>query len=233
MKRIHFGLAGVMVCLACCMAIAQPKLEAVQGLTFNLGTISRGMVMTHQVTLKNAGTEVLHLGPIEASCGCTGAVASEESLRPSTSTTLTITFNSKNFTGQVHKTVTVKTTPAIDPPMVIEFTATVIDEITVQPSQLWYKDAEVGRMSSRTVTVTNNGKEPLKLTAWHSGLAGLVLKLPAGAIEPGKSADIVAEFTPEKVNSILSEAAFVTTSNPNRPELFLPVYGNAKEFKFQ
>jgi hypothetical protein len=233
MKRWHVWRWGILWLLACSMGSGEPRLVVVEGRTFDLGTVSRGMVKTHQLTLKNTGTETLRLGPIEASCGCTGAIASNENLRPGESTTLTITFNSRNFTGQVHKTVTVKTTPSIDSPVLIEFTATIIDEITLQPQQLWFKDAEVGRTSRVSITVKNYGKEPLRLIGWHSQLSGLTLTLPSAPIEPGKSAEILAEFVPEKVSPIVSDAAFVNTSNPNRSELYLPVYGNAKEFKFQ
>jgi hypothetical protein len=233
MKQWQICLWGMLLAFAAMCATAQPKLEITEGRTFDLGTISRGAVVTHNLTLKNSGSETLKLGPIEASCGCTGAIASSESLKPGETTTLAITFNSRNFTGQVHKTVTVRTTPSTDNPLVVEFTATIIDEITLQPQQLWFKDAEIGRSSKVIVIITNNGKDPLKLTGWHSQLAGLTLTLPAASVESGKSAEIIAEFVPQKVAPILSEAAFVNTSNQNRSELFLPVYGNAKEFKFQ
>jgi hypothetical protein len=233
MTTYRIGALGGLVFSAVVLGFAQPKLEVVEGRKFDLATIARGIVVTHQLTLKNSGSEGLRLGPIEASCGCTGAIASDENLRPGEATTLTITFNSKNFTGQVHKTVSVKTTPPIDPPILIEFTATIIDEITLHPQQLWFKDAQIGRTSRMTVVIANNGKEALRLTSWHSALGGLVLTLPSTPIEPGKSAEIVAEFTPQKVNTILSDAVFVNTSNPNRAELYLPLYGNAKEFKFE
>lgn len=221
------GLAGLS------MATGQPQLIAVEGQKFDLGTIFRGVVVDHHLTLKNTGTEALHLGPIEASCGCTGAIASSDSLHPGETGSLAITFNSKNFTGKVRKTVSVRTTPPTVPPLLIEFTATIIDEIACTPEQFWFKDAEVGKKSRMVITVKNNGKEPLRLTGWHSQIAGLTLLLPSTPIDTGKSAEVVAEFTPEKAAPIISDAVFLTTSNPRRSEMFLPVYGNAREFKFE
>jgi hypothetical protein len=221
------GVAGLSI------AIAQPKLLAVEGQKFDLGTVFRGMVVDHHLTLKNTGTEALHLGPIEASCGCTGAIVSSENLLPGDTGSLAITFNSKNFTGQVRKTVTVRTNPATTPPLLIEFTATIIDEITCTPQQFWFKDAEVGKKSRLVITVTNNSKEPLRLTGWRSQLAGFTIILPSAPIDTGKSAEVVAELTPEKAAPMISEAVFLTTSNPRRPELYLAVYGNAREFKFE
>jgi hypothetical protein len=213
-------------------ATGQPKLTVVEGTKFTFGTMNRGAVVEHQVTLKNVGKESLHLGPIDASCGCTGAIASNEDLEPGQSTALTITFNSKNFTGAVRKTVTVRTSPAMEQAIVIEFTATIIDEITNTPQQFWYKDAEVGRKSRIVITIKNNGKEPLRLTGWRSQLAGFSMTLPSDPIAQGDSTQIVGEFTPQKVAPVISDAVFVHTSNPRRAELYFPVYGNAREFKF-
>jgi hypothetical protein len=221
------GLAGLSI------ASAQPRLLAVEGEKFDLGTIFRGMVVDHHLTLKNTGTEALHLGPIEASCGCTGAIVSSENLRPGETGSLAITFNSKNFTGQVHKTVTVRTTPPITPPLLVEFTATIIDEIACTPQQFWFKDAEVGKKTRMAITVRNNGKEPLRLTGWRSQLAGFTMILPSAPIDTGKSAEVVAELIPEKAAPIISDAVFLTTSNPRRAELYLAIYGNAREFKFE
>jgi hypothetical protein len=233
MKNRLSGLAGILLLAALTQSVAQPKLQVVEGLKFDLGTIFRGAVVDHQLTLKNAGTEALRLGPIEASCGCTGAIVSSENLRAGETGALNITFNSKNFTGQVHKTVTVKTTPGMDSPLLIEFTATVIDEIAITPQQFWFKDAEVGKKSRIVLSVNNNGKEPLRLTGWRTQLEGFVLTLPSGPIDPGKSAEIVAEFTPAKPAPIISDAVFLNTSNQRQPEVYLPVYGNAREFKFE
>ena len=233
MKTGTFFMLGCVGLANIAIAFAQPRLLVVEGQKFDLGAVFRGTVVDHHLTLKNAGTEALHLGPIEASCGCTGAIASNEDLRPGETGSLAITFNSKNFTGQVHKTVVVKTTPATDPPLLIEFTATIIDEITCTPQQFWFKDAEVGKKSRLVITVKNNGKEPLRLTGWRSQLAGFTLTLPSTPIDTGKSAEVVAELTPEKAAPIISDAVFLTTSNPRRPELYLAVYGNAREFKFE
>ena len=73
---------------------------------FDLGKIDRGVVAKKELTIKNAGTEKLVLGNVEVSCGCTGTVVSNKELLPGDTTSLLITFNSKNFNGPVHKTVT-------------------------------------------------------------------------------------------------------------------------------
>jgi len=233
MKTRALFLLGCSGLAALSIVSAQPKLLVVEGKKFDLGTVFRGTVVDHKLTLKNAGNEPLHLGPVEASCGCTGAIVSNEKLRPGETGSLAITFDSKNFTGHVTKTVTVRTSPATESPLLIEFTATIIDEITVTPQQFWFKDAEVGKKSQITITIRNAGKEPLRLTGWRSQLAGFTLTLPSAPVDTGKSVEITAEFIPEKASPIISDAVFVNTSNPRRSELYLPVYGNARAYKFE
>jgi hypothetical protein len=221
--------------VACCAASAftQPAIQIADGRDFDLGTILRGNVVEHKVTITNSGKEVLELGEIEASCGCTGTVISRRSIRPGESGTLSITFNSRNFSGRVHKTVAVHSNAANEPRLMIEFTALVLDEILVAPAHLWFKDAEVSRNSRMSLKVTNNGKEPLRLTGWRCQLAGFTLTVPSEPIDSGKTAEVVADFIPAKVATIISDGMFLMTSNPRQPEVFVPIYGNVREFKFE
>lgn len=215
------------------LASAQPAIQIADGKSFDLGTILRGTVVEHKLTIANKGTEVLELGDIEASCGCTGTMLSRNSIRPGETGTLSITFNSRNFSGKVHKTVAIQSNAANEPRMVVEFTAVVLDEILVSPGHIWFKDAEVSRKSRMSLTVKNNGKEPLKLTGWRCQLAGFSLTIPVDTIGPGKNATLEAEFVPAKAAPILSDGVFLQTSNPRQSEVFIPIYGNAREFKFE
>jgi len=231
--RTHSAVfASILVVFTVTIAACQPKLTVVEGTKFNFGSMNRGAVVEHKLTLKNTGKESLHLGPIDASCGCTGAIASDEDLEPGQTASLAITFNSKNFNGTVRKTVTVRTSPALEQPIIIEFTASIVDEIVISPQQFWYKDAEVGRKSRIVINLKNNGKEPLRLTGWRSQLAGFTMNLPSEPIAQGDSVQIVGEFAPQKAAPVISDAVFVHTSNPRRAELYFPVYGNAREFRF-
>ena len=210
---------------------AQPKLEIEGGTKFDLGNIYRGTVVEKKLTLKNTGSGTLIVDKVEVSCGCTGTVVSNDHIPPGQTGTLLITFNSKNFSGNVRKTLTVSTNVPEAASTLIEFTAKITDEIIANPQQLWFKDAEVGKTSASTLTIRNDGKEDLELTGSRTQLAGLVVKLPSGAIKPGKEGKVVAEFTPKGPVPIIADGIFVKTSNIRQPEVFIPVYGNAKEVK--
>ena len=225
------GIAGALWCVFA--ASAQPKLEVGGGETFDLGKIYRGTNVDHQLTIRNTGSDTLRLGRVDVSCGCTGTVVSSDRIPPGGSGTLQITFHSQNFSGPVHKSVTVHSNADGAPETVIQFTAQVIDEIGLNPQTLLFRNADVKRLNVVTLSVSNNGAAPVSLTGYRTQMKGLVLKLPAEPIPPGGTVEIRAEFTPEAAVSMISEGVFLTTSNQRRPEIFIQIFGNAREFSFE
>ncbi len=212
---------------------AQPKIEIVGGNKFALGNINRGKKVEHVVVVKNIGDKPLEIGKIDVSCGCTGAVATSSSIAPGKTGEVGITFNSTNFTGQVTKAVTINSNAANDPAARFEFTANVIQEIAMNPQQFWFKDAEVGRVNSATITITNNSTEPVTLSSYNSGLQGLTVKLPKDPIAPGKSADVLAELKAKAAMQVLNDGVTIQTTSKNEPSVYVRIFGSVKEFKFQ
>ena len=207
------------------------KLAVLEGTQFDFGKIYRGSVMERTLTLKNAGTDTLVMGNIGVSCGCTGAMVTADRIAPGESGSVRITFNSKNFVGPVHKTVTLNSNGDSLGYTIIEFTATVIDEIGLNPQSIIVPGAEVNKTSTLILTVTNSGMTPLSLTGFRTDLKGLVLKLPPAPIPPGGTGEIHVEFTPEAPSPMLTDGVFVTTNNMRQPELYLQVYGGVRQSK--
>jgi len=209
----------------------QPRIMVEGGTNLDFGTINRGDVIKKKIVVRNTGTDTLILRRVVPSCGCTGAVAAGDHILPGQSGSVDITFNSQNFTGAVHKTVSIETNVPDSPQTVIAFTATIVDEITLTPANCFLKDAVVGKPAALTIVVKNSGKGEFTLTGYTTDLAGFKLKLPGAPIKTGQSAEIKVTFTPTKAVPVLYESALVKTSNPRRPELYLPIYGNVREAK--
>lgn len=214
-------------------APAQPRIEIAGGDSLSLGSISRGSVIERTLTIKNTGKGELVLHDVDASCGCTGTVLSSKTIPGGGTGSLRVTFNSKNFVGPVHKSVTIRSNASNSPVHLIRFTATVTQEIMLSPQHFWFKDAEVGRTESAEITVRNEGKEDLRLSGYRCALKGFVLQLPAAPISPGTEARLKATFTAAQTTPVIADAVFVDTSNPRMAELYIPIFGNAKEFRFE
>ncbi|RPH36721.1 DUF1573 domain-containing protein [bacterium] len=207
---------------------AQPKLELVGGSKFDLGSVYRGAMAERYITLKNSGTDTLLISRVDVSCGCTGTMVSNDHIAPGDTGGLLITFNSKNFRGAVHKTVTVNSNDPSQPQALIQFEGTVVEDVVVTPEYLWFQDAEVGVKNTRMLTIKNDGKEGLLLRTFSSQLPGLSLALPAEPIRPGTSVQLPVVYTPAAANPVLAERMTITTSDPHQPEIVVAVYGNAK-----
>jgi len=212
---------------------AQPKLQVVGDATFSLGTVYRGDIVQRNVQLKNSGSDTLVIGNVEVSCGCTGTAVARDHIPPGGTGNLLIKFNSSNFTGEIHKSVTINSNAAGTPRTLIQFTGTVVDEILIDPAQFWFRDAEVGRVDTMGITIKNNGRDTLRLKGFHTRLDSVMVRLPGTPLKPGESVRIIASFIPKKETPVLVEQVYVETSNPRRPDLAIPVYGNVKVFKFQ
>ena len=232
MKRRYLVTLMLLCCALHSRSVAQPKLEIVEGTALDFGSINRGEVITRDITLRNAGTETLVIGRAEASCGCTGTLVSSDHIAPGETGSLQIMFNSKNFSGPVHKSITINSNAGEAAKTVLAFTVNVIDEVKVLPGYFMFRDAMVGRASTYSIKVRNEGTEAFEIIGSKTQLEGFSIKLPTNPIKPGESVDIVATLTPKAV-ATLSDGVSLTTTNTHQPEVYIRILGNVKEFKFE
>ena len=218
---------------AASILVAQPKIEIAGGTKFSFGDIYRGKKVERTILVKNVGSETLELGKIDVSCGCTGTVATQKSISPGKTGEVLITFNSANFSGKIHKTVTINSNAAGAAQTMIEFEGNVIQEIAVNPPQFWFQNAEVGRSSWSKITITNNSKQPITLTNYETECQGFSVALPKGPIKPGESVELNAELNAKAATQVLNNSVTIKTSSKNEPDLFVRIFGSVKEFKFQ
>lgn len=227
------GLVAAGALLLSGPAAAQPKLTVDGGTKLSLGSMKRGDVVDRTITLRNTGNATLELGNVEVSCGCTGAVTSSKSVAPGKTATVKITFNSKNFSGQVHKTVTILSNAPGQERTVVEFTADIREEVTVNPPQFLFMNAEATQVATASISIRNNGTTPLVIKGYRTALEGLTVKLPPGPIPPGEAAGITAEFRPKAPKPVVTDLVVFETSSAAQPEVLVYVYGSVREFKFQ
>jgi hypothetical protein len=225
-------VAGILLAIAA-VAVAQPRIAVGEGTSLDLGRIYRGALVEKTLTVNNPGTEELVLGAIDASCGCTGTAAAAKNVRPGGSTTILLRFNSRSFEGPIHKSITINSNAADHPQLQVEFTAVVVVEFAVDPAQFWFRNADVGRRNSSAVAVTNNGSEPVEFTDCQTRLKGLDVEFPKVPLAPGQTDSIRAVFIPESAASVIIEDIRIATTSSRQKELVIPVFGNAREFKFE
>ena len=92
---------------------------------------------------------------------------------------------------------------------------------------------EVGRKSVATIKVKNESAKEQLITGYRTQVENFVIKYPPKKILPGESLDITAEFTPKSAKPVLSDGVFITTSSQSQSEVYIYIFGNVKEFKFE
>ena len=231
-RRLRLSVLIIASIFLTARACTQPGIEVIGGTSLQLDTLYRGEIVERTVTLKNTGNLPLIIQSVKASCGCTGTLVSRDSIPPGGSGTIVITFNSKNFVGRVQKKVTVYSNAQNSRATVIDFTATVVQEIVLEPVQFWFKDADVGKANTATIALRNEGTDDLTLKGYTTRLEGFTLQFPTHPLSPGEEIQLVAEYTPKEAASVIAEAVFLQTSSSRQSELYIPIFGNAKDFRF-
>ena len=82
---------------------------AFDNLTFDFGTIKHGETVSHEYTFTNKGKSNLLIRKVQASCGCTAVMTSEQLIAPGKTGKIKATFDSAGKTGRQNKMITVIT----------------------------------------------------------------------------------------------------------------------------
>jgi len=113
---IVLAFAALMI-TGCNMADHQPQagstrdsttIQWLDSIDQNIGSIHKGEVVEIRWHFKNTGDKPLIVEKVTPGCGCTSANGPKQPVAPGKEDVITATFDSKNFEGTQHKSVTVQ-----------------------------------------------------------------------------------------------------------------------------
>jgi hypothetical protein len=203
---------------------AQPRIQVVGGTTFNFGDVYSGTKVTHNAMLKNAGTDTLFIKDVTAQCGCTAAMTSKKILAPSDTGSISITFNTGSYTNKVTKHVYVTSNDTTTPKLTIEFSANVINVLTVSPNYLTFNIQKNDSTYVKSITLTNTSKSSVKILSVNSKVNGLKATLMKNQLMPGDQTELQAVFRPTK-RETMDGIIELTTDHPNQSRIEIKVFG--------
>ncbi len=93
---------------------------------FDLGQIQEGQVVEHTFTFANRGSDTLRISKVDASCGCTAALASANVVAPGGEGGIKASFNSAGRIGKTKKSVYVRSNDPASPLVTLTFTVEVL-----------------------------------------------------------------------------------------------------------
>jgi len=211
---VCFCMAGFLPCLL----YSQPALRVVGGDDFSFGDISNyGPPHSRILTIRNTGTDTLVISSVYAICGCTGTLLSGDHISPGDSAALEITFNQREFTGPITKIVQLGSNDPARKTTTITFTANVIKGLFIDPEYVFITTV-VDSTTVVPITITNLGKNDVRILSLHSSDTLLSVKLSRDEVGEGDDAVIQAKFTPKHTGMISEDIGF-TTDYPLQPSL--------------
>jgi len=84
------------------------------------GKIKQGEILKHDFIFKNETKGVLNITGVNTSCGCTASQSDKKSLKPGEAATISVSFNSHGYLGEVKQFIYVNTDSAVMP--IVKFT---------------------------------------------------------------------------------------------------------------
>lgn len=221
-------ILSVTVMLSLCLvatAFATPAVH-VKEPAFNFGSISEGTKVDHVFTLTNEGDTPLTILQVTSSCGCTAATVSSKTIQPKGTGEIKSTFNSSNFSGNIHKTISVQTNDPKTPTVTLTMKGTVTTTIQLNPKQLNFGQVKPNTPTTLPLTITNMGQKTLKITGVKTPMPQVALKTEKSVLKAGEQTKILVTVTARPEDRILSGYLTITTDNPDKGEIMVPIYGS-------
>jgi hypothetical protein len=164
MTKTIIALVGFLACTA--SATAQPKIEF-PGSPWDFGEMLQSQAVLHKFEVRNAGKDTLFISRVKPACGCTSAPLTKDVIGPGESIWMDVTFNSKRFSGEVHKTVTFFSNDPAEPEAKLAFTATI--ETARKTVESLEEPVDLGNLLPNTgkqaqIRLINIGDQPYRLT---------------------------------------------------------------------
>jgi len=211
---VCFLMAGLLPCLL----YSQPVLTVEGGTEFTFGEIPNfGPSHAKVLIIRNTGTDTLVIQHVYAICGCTGTLLSGDHIPPNDSAQLEITFDQREFTGNVTKTVQLATNDPARRTVTINFTSNVVKALDIDPEYV-FVTTSVDSTTTVPITISNLGTTEVRILTLRSSDSLVRVRLSRDKVGEGEDAVIEATFTPKHSGMISGDIGF-TTDHPLQPSL--------------
>ena len=211
--------------------LAQPKLVIIGGDVYDWKEVkvTEGPLKA-KIQIKNEGDELLKIDEVKPGCGCTTAPLDKNELKPGEVATLNVTFNINSYSGNVAKSISIRSNDPKAPRKFLEIRANVIREIILKPSTyMAFRDLQVGRSNSTTMYIKNNSQQKINFSNLRIVPEESSLKLNITSnfsLDPGQEMELIGTMTPTTVGYQNCKIV-MDTDHPDFKTLSISAYGTA------
>lgn len=216
--------------------------------SLDFGKLKQMETRTAKVKVTNVGAGLLVIEDVRADCGCTVPELTTKALRAGESTELTVHFDSKSFSGPIHKLIKITSNDPDRRLVELPLAADIRAVLLVDPvsERVGFSSGLLGEVASRSVTFTapdvtlrlqadktQKGLFDVKVVNGVDGdpqKARLEITRPA-RMKPGQHDDVVRVTTnvPERPSVDISMRATITGEVSTHPEAVSFLYRPAFE----
>ncbi len=208
--------------------LSAPQL-ATEAVNYDFGDIIQGEKVEYVFRFRNTGDEILEVGNVRSSCGCTAALLSAKRIAAGDTGELKTTFDSTRFKGGVNKVVTIDTNDPKVPQLVFSMHGNVKAELLLQPERVnWGKVPRDAPLTSKVI-ITNQGSASVNLQPPRATDPAVSAELNGLQLKPGAQVEleIAAKFPEQKKR--IGGYVIIATDYPKVPQLRVSVSARLSE----
>lgn len=199
----------------------------------DLGTIKPDQKQDHIFTLKNEGGETLVIERVQATCGCTATVLSEQEIPSGKTADLLVTFNPRGYEGEVSKSIYIDTNDPENPRKKVSIKA-VVEHIPSSEINLSVNLWDIGLLlqgdsTQLTLMISNQGDLDLSIEGIeipdHIQYNKELLSIPKRLI-PQEQLEVVFNYDSRNHEvGLVREYIRLVTNDPKRKTVTLRIDG--------
>lgn len=210
---------------------AGPKLVVAEDKK-DVGQVAKGEPIKHVFVLKNTGTADLHITDVKPSCGCT-VPEFDKVIKPGGEGKVTLTVDTKNFSGPISKTALLITDDPTVPQKTLFLSAIVKPFVEALPYGFFRIQALSGESASSDLVLVSDEPDfkPTKAEAPNSFLRVALAPVPEKELVKDHGTNqwkVTVTTAADAPEGLLGGNVKVTTGVKKQPEIELPISGFIK-----
>lgn len=196
---------------------------------YDFNKVVQGKTVEHVFVFRNTGDAPVTIQRVGSSCGCTVATPSSRVINPGKSGEIKASFDSSDFRGPISKEVFVYTSSLQKPSYTLTMKGTVVEEITVTPSQLNLGEVKAGARKDGVLMLENKGTKTVRIKSVKSALPGVTATCDKKLLKPGEKTAIRVSLIPRGDTRFINGYIIITTDRTGKSEKAVPVYSVLKK----
>jgi hypothetical protein len=188
---------------------------------YDYGVVDASTVVEHTFTIRNEGTLTLEISRVHASCGCTVASISSQSVPPGGESKIASRLSLQGRSGPQQKTIVIDSNDPQTPQLVLTLKGVVGAAINVQPQQIVLPRVPPGSTPTANVILSSGDGAEYAVTAVESTSERLEAKV--NAIEERKTYRVDVAMKDPLDSGVFNATVVIRTDHPKRGVIEVPV----------